>query len=86
MKESAAKRLPARLTTLQRLILRLAAQNEPRAITLEDAKLRKEAQELVTRRVLGKVEVRGEEAYRLTDFGRSAVLALGMPLGHQNAA
>ena len=71
---------------MQRLILRLAAQNEPKAIALEDAKLRKEVEELVDMRILGKVEIRGEDAWRLTDFGRSAVEALGIPFGSETAA
>lgn len=83
MKETVARKPPARLSTLQRLILRLAVQNEPRAITLDDAKLKYEARQLVEQRILGKVEVRGEEAYRLTDFGRSAILALGTPPGDE---
>ena len=86
MKESTAKKLPERLSTLQRLILRLAAQNEPRAIVLEDEKLRKEVEELVKLRILGKVEIRGEDAWRLTDFGRSAVEALGIPVGSATEA
>ena len=86
MKEATAKKLPGRLSTLQRLILRLAAQNEPRAIALEDEKLRNEVEELVEMRILGKVEIRGEDAWRLTDFGRSAVEALGIPFGSETAA
>jgi len=86
MKESTAKKLPGRLSTLQRLILRLAAQNEPRAITLEEARLRKEVEELVDMRIMGKVEIRGEDAWRLTDYGRSVIEALGMPFGSQTAA
>ena len=86
MRESTAKKLPERLSTLQRLILRLAAQNEPRAIVLEDEKLRKEVEELVKLRILGKVEIRGEDAWRLTDFGRSAVEALGIPVGSATEA
>ena len=86
MKETTAKKLPGRLSTLQRLILRLAAQNEPRAIALEDEKLRNEVEELVEMRILGKVEIRGEDAWRLTDFGRSAVEALGIPFGSETTA
>jgi hypothetical protein len=86
MKESTAKKIPGRLSTLQRLILRLAAQNEPRAITLEEARLRSEVEGLVEMRILGKVEIRGEDAWRLTDYGRSAVEALGIPFGTETAA
>ena len=76
--EKAIKKMPAKLSTLQRLILRLAAQNEPKATVLEDPKLRQEAEALIEARVLGRVEVRGEDAYRLTDFGRLAVSELGI--------
>lgn len=86
MKEATAKKLPERLSALQRLILRLAAQNEPKAIALEDEKLRKEVEELVEMRILGRVEIRGEDAWRLTDFGRSAVEALGIPFGSATTA
>src|SRR5690242_6088809 len=75
--EKAIKKMPGKLSALQRLILRLAAQNEPKATVLEDPKLKHEAEALIAARVLGRVEVRGEEAYRLTDFGRLAVAELG---------
>jgi hypothetical protein len=61
-------------TPVQRALLRRAAECEPKALMLEDPALCREAEELVLDRVLGKVEIRGAQAYRLTEFGRAALV------------
>jgi len=68
-----------RLTPAQCEVLRRVARREPLALAIEDRQLAKVAEQLERERLLGCVEVRGADAYRLTDFGRAALEACDAP-------
>jgi hypothetical protein len=74
MRKSYRRKGIEHFSAVQRSILRRAAECEPRALMLEDPTLCGEAEALVLDRVLGKVEIRGTPAYRLTEFGRAALV------------
>ena len=74
-----SNRMAAKLSLVKRLILRRAAQSEPRAMVLDDPELNRQAEQLVEERLVGKVTVRDNDAYRLTEFGRATLAALEMP-------
>jgi hypothetical protein len=63
------------LTTREKHLLLRACESEPAALLLEDATSVDVAETLVVGRFLGKVEVRGDAAYRLTELGRAALAA-----------
>ena len=61
------------LSAPKRDVLKLALFQEPRALVVDDPELSMAAEQLATDRYLGKVEIRGDFAYRLTEFGRAIV-------------
>lgn len=46
---------------------------EPGALFIDDEALERTAEQLASERFLGKVDIRGDRAYRLTEFGRAAI-------------
>jgi hypothetical protein len=63
------------LTAREKDILVRASRCEPAALLIGDAAAFDVAETLVIARFLGKVEVRGDSAYRLTELGRMALAA-----------
>jgi hypothetical protein len=63
------------LTGREKDLLMRAGACEPSALLLDEAALIDVAETLVIARFLGKVEVRGDTAYRLTELGRAALAA-----------
>ena len=63
------------LTPREKDLLARAGTCEPAALLLDDSAAIDVAETLVLARFLGKVEVRGDTAYRLTELGRAALAA-----------
>jgi hypothetical protein len=63
------------LTARERDLLVRAGGCEPAALLLDSPAAIDIAETLVIARFLGKVEVRGDSAYRLTELGRTALAA-----------
>lgn len=63
------------LTAREKHLLARAGGCEPAALLLDEAVSVDVAETLVASRFLGKVEVRGDTAYRLTELGRAALAA-----------
>jgi hypothetical protein len=77
MRKSAYEKRPRALNAREKELLRLAEACEPSALILEERVLGDLADALVDARFLGRVEVRGDQAYRLTEFGRVALSGSG---------
>jgi len=60
----------ARLSPLELDVMELAEGREPAALFPEDPRVARAANQLAEAGILGEVEVRGDTAYRLTEFGR----------------
>jgi hypothetical protein len=63
------------LTAREKDLLVRASACEPAALLVDDSATADVAETLVIARFLGKVEVRGDNAYRLTELGRAALAA-----------
>lgn len=77
MRKSAFEKRSRHLRALEKDFLRLVEACEPSALIVEERALNELADALVDGRFLGKVEVRGDRAYRLTEFGRVALSGPG---------
>jgi hypothetical protein len=73
MRNSTQEKRVRNLTGREKHLLLQACEIEPAALLLNDPATVDVAETLVVGRFLGKVEVRGDTAYRLTELGRAAL-------------